>query len=289
MNRLPDFIIIGAMKAATSTLHEQLASQPGIFMSTPKEPYFFSDDPVYANGIDWYCKLFADANADAICGESTTHYSKLPTYPLTIERMRRHLPPDIKFIYIMRHPIDRLVSQYIHQWSEREITVSIHEAIERCPELIAYSQYCRQLTPYFDAFGKEKVLPVFYERLSAQPQHELERICRFIAYDGQPIWQEKVGAQNISSQRMRSSPWRDKVAYAPGISAVRERLIPQTIRDKIKGFWQLNQRPELTPAEIVRLTQIFDEELSKIGKWLNIELSCNNFKSVTSHATLDWT
>ena len=54
MDRLPDFIIIGAMKSATSTLHEQLAVQPGIFMSRPKEPNFFSNDEIVARGLDWY-------------------------------------------------------------------------------------------------------------------------------------------------------------------------------------------------------------------------------------------
>ena len=59
MKPAPHFIIIGAMKCATSSLHEQLASQPGFFMSTPKEPSFFSNDGVFANGFDWYGSLFA--------------------------------------------------------------------------------------------------------------------------------------------------------------------------------------------------------------------------------------
>ncbi len=78
--RLPDFIIIGAMKSATSTLHNQLSAQPGIFMSTPKEPNFFSDDDIYNQGLSWYSGLFSDANARDICGESSTHYTKLPDY-----------------------------------------------------------------------------------------------------------------------------------------------------------------------------------------------------------------
>ncbi len=81
MSRLPDFIIIGAMKSATTTLHGLLASQPGVFMSTPKEPCFFSDDEVWARGVGWYASLFEAAPAGALLGESSTHYTKLPTYP----------------------------------------------------------------------------------------------------------------------------------------------------------------------------------------------------------------
>ena len=91
MTRLPDFIVIGAMKCATSTLHYQLAAQLGIFMSTPKEPNFFSDDKAFAGGIDKYAALFRAATPRDLCGESSTHYTKLPTYPRTVERMRRHL------------------------------------------------------------------------------------------------------------------------------------------------------------------------------------------------------
>jgi hypothetical protein len=84
VNRRPNFIIIGAMKCATSTLHEQLARQPGFFMSQPKEPNFFSDDSAYARGEDWYLGLFAGTRPGDICGESSTHYTKLPTYPGTV-------------------------------------------------------------------------------------------------------------------------------------------------------------------------------------------------------------
>ena len=111
----PDFILIGAMKSATSTLHAQLAQQPGIFMSTPKEPNYFSDDQQYALGEDWYDNLFAAAKPGELCGESSTHYTKLPDYPHTIERMKKRLAAP-RLVYVMRHPVDRLVSHYIHQW-----------------------------------------------------------------------------------------------------------------------------------------------------------------------------
>ena len=102
----PDFVVIGAMKSATTTLHEQLARQPGVFMTRPKEPSFFSDDTVYARGWGWYGAHFRAARDGDLRGESSTHYSKLPTYPRTVERMARDLP-HVKLIYLMRQPIDR--------------------------------------------------------------------------------------------------------------------------------------------------------------------------------------
>src|SRR5262249_44424562 len=154
--------IIGAMKCATSTLHEQLARQPGVFMSTPKEPNFFSDDSQWVRGIKWYESLFEAAPEGALSGESSTHYTKLPTHSSTVKRMQRHLPYHVRFMYVMRHPMDRLISHYIHEWTQRVIDVSIDRAVDRHPELIAYSQYSTQLQPYFEAFGPARVLPMFF-------------------------------------------------------------------------------------------------------------------------------
>ncbi|MGB1251521.1 MAG: sulfotransferase family protein [Candidatus Promineifilaceae bacterium] len=287
MQKLPDFMIIGAMKCATSTLHEQLARQPGIFMCTPKEPYFFSDDPIYAKGMAWYEALFASADASDLCGESTTHYTKLPTYPQTISRIEQHVP-NATFVYVMRHPIDRLVSQYIHQWTEREITVPIDEAVRQHPELIAYSKYSYQLAPYFAQFGRNRVLPVFFDRLRNHSQTELERVCRFIGYAGEPIWDESDQQRNVSSQRMRVSPWRDRIVYSPLVTAIRKRLIPQNVRDRIKQGWQMQERPTLSEDSVAYLTEIFNADLSVLGDWLSIHLTCENFKEVTSQQSLNW-
>ncbi|MEQ9552856.1 MAG: sulfotransferase [Coleofasciculus sp. G3-WIS-01] len=287
MSHSPSFIIIGAMKCATSTLHEQLAVQPGIFMSELKEPNFFSDDDQYAKGMDWYLAHFQPANANDICGESSTHYTKFPTYPKTIERLYNHLP-DVKLIYVMRHPIDRLVSQYIHEWSQRVITVEINQAIAQHPELIYYSQYTRQLQPYFDTFGQQRILPVFLERLFKYPQQELERVCGFIGYPGQPIWDNELSTRNVSTERMRTSKIRDFFVEAPLLKQMRRWLIPKSFRNWVRSLWTMKQKPELESEQVEHLQAIFDQDLAVLGSWLGIELSCHNFKAVVQAEPRNW-
>lgn len=286
MNRPPDFIIIGAMKCATSTLHEQLARQPGIFMSTPKEPNYFSDDEQWSRGRDWYASVFRDA--PALCGESSTHYTKLPTYPTTVERMREVLPPSTKFVYVMRHPIDRLVSQYIHEWTQRVISCGIDQAVERHPELVEYSRYAMQLTPFVDAFGSQAILPVFFERLRSSEQSELERICRFLGYQDAPQWSQDLGARNVSSDRMRGSVVRDALVNAPLLSAIRRHVIPQLWRDRIKRLWTMNRRPELSDHVVRRLEATFDGDLEILNSWFGLELNCGNFREVAAKTTPQW-
>jgi hypothetical protein len=287
--RLPDFIIIGAMKSATTTLHEQLALQPGIFMSRPKEPNFFSDDEIAAKGIDWYRSLFRLADAGDLLGESSTHYSKLPTYPKTIERMRRTLP-DVKLIYVMRHPVDRLVSHYLHEAIREFIIEPIDQAIEGHPELISYGCYGMQLVPFLDAYGPDRVFPVFFDRLVENPQQELEQICRFIGYKGDPRWDFTLKAQNVTSEQLRRSMFREMLVNAPILRALHRRLIWKPWREHLKRLWQIeHERPNLSEQALARLRPIFDADLKRLGVWLGTDLDCDRFREVALAGHHHWT
>ena len=275
------------MKCATSSLHEQLNQQPGIFMSELKEPNFFSNDEEYNKGSEWYLSHFEEANINDLIGESSTHYTKLPTYPHTIERLQKYLP-DAKFIYVMRHLINRLVSQYIHQWSQRVISVGINESIDPHPELLEYSLYTKQLQPYFDTFGQERVLPIFFERMLTTPQTELERICRFIGYKDKPQWYQELNASNVSNQRMIKSAWRDAIVETPGLKQLRRLLILKSFRTWVRSLWTIKKKPDLTAENIDRLTVIFDEDLAVLGSWLGVDLTCDNFQETVKNSSLDW-
>jgi hypothetical protein len=286
--RLPDFIIIGAMKSATTTLHEQLARQPGVFMTRPKEPNFFSDDQVYARGIDWYASLFGEAGPGTLSGESSTHYTKLPAYPQTVARMARALP-SLKVIYVMRHPIDRLISHYGHEVTDGRTTLGIREAVEHLPGLVDYGRYSMQLEPYLGAFGTGNVLPVFFRRVVQCPQEELERIGRFLGLPGRPTWDTTLRPQNVGSERLRRSALRDALVQAPILTPLRKRLIPKRLTEPIKSLWRSGiEPPPLPPDLMARLRDRFDDDLARLGDWLGVRLDCEVFRQVTQARPLDW-
>lgn len=281
MHRLPNFFIIGAMKAATSSLHDQLAAIDGVFMSDPKELYFFSDDPVYAQGLDWYAEHFATASDTDIVGESTTHYAKLPTYPSTIDRLDAAID-DPRFIYVMRHPIDRLLSQYTHMWLEREVTVSFDEAIEGAvPELIDYSRYSYQLEPYFERFGANRVLPVFVDRLRSHGSAELSRVSAFIGIDREVAWNDNIDANNVSAERLQQSSVRDGLKKVPGYDRLRS-LVPEATIERVRDRWRPTDRPSLTPAQEAAVTEVLDADLSQLGSWLGVDLDVATFSETTA-------
>ncbi|WP_193162929.1 sulfotransferase family protein [Microbulbifer hainanensis] len=288
---LPDFFIVGAMKSATSSLHEQLAALPGIFMSQPKEPNFFSDDTIFSRGKDWYRDCFAGAAANDLIGESSTHYAKLPDYPNALPRLVESVS-EAKIIYVMRHPIERLVSQYIHEWSQNLITDPIDVAIRTHTPLVDYSRYHYQISPYLQTFGASSVLPVFFERLKLSPDTELRRICRFIGLTNQQCeqvqWRQDQAPSNVSSERIRKFPLYQILIEASPMQMIRRKLVPQSVRDAIKRRLTMAQRPEISLQVTTDLECIFDHDLKKLGQLFNVDLNCANYRELVTGKPLDW-
>ena len=272
----PDFIIIGAMKCATSALHDQLVLQPYFFMSTPKEPNYFSDDEVYAKGEEWYTNLFVKSKSGLIRGESSTHYTKQPTYPKTVERMLKYAP-EVKFIYVMRHPVERLISHYIHEWSQGVIGCDINKAIKSFPELLDYGCYDMQLDPYLKQFGSLQVLPLFAERLRSTPLRELETIFEFLNIDAIPVWHSNT-LSNVSAERMKHCKWRDAIVDNSVLQVLRRTFVPKKMRTKIRNLWTIKKRPTLSSESLNYVEKIFNRDLEKLSSKLGIELNCGNFK-----------
>lgn len=291
MNPGPHFIIIGAMKCATSTLHDRLAEQPGVFMTEPKEPCYFSDDEVYARGEAWYRSLFEDAGPGELRGESSTHYTKLPTHPHTVERCAALRPPEsgLKLIYVMRDPIDRIVSQYVHEWSMRLTDAPIDRSVDELPILVDYSRYAMQLSPWFEVYGKERVLPVCFERFTAEPERELERVAAFLGLPHPLVHDTRSEAVNASAQRIRASPWRDRLVEYPALRALRRTLVPKSFRTWVRSRWAIRDRPRLSDAVRERLESELDPEMKRLGDWLGRELSCATWKQAVREGDApDW-
>ena len=115
---LPNLIVIGAAKCGTTSLHAYLDEHPEIAMSREKELHFFVDRKNWGRGIEWYEAQF-DASAP-VRGESSPGYSAYPLYEGVAERMAR-VVPDAKLVYLVRDPVERVVSHYTHRtvnWPE---------------------------------------------------------------------------------------------------------------------------------------------------------------------------
>ncbi|WP_371060683.1 sulfotransferase [Rhodosalinus sp. 5P4] len=241
---LPDFLIIGAMKCGTSTLQAQLAHQKGVFMSTPKEPNYFSDDQIYARGRSWYEALFADAAPGDLKGEASTHYTKLPTYPQTLPRMRAMLDAP-RLVYMIRNPMVRAVSHYIHEWTEGRVGSDAREAFHATPEIAAYGFYGMQIAPFAEAYGPDRILLTSLEQISADPEAAFAEIRDFLGLPYGAAWVHDMPAQNVSAARMRRLPMQGLLIDNPVATSMRRALVPKALRNWVRARRTMTTRPDI--------------------------------------------
>lgn len=239
----PDFIVIGAMKCGTTTLAAQLGAQDGFFMTDPKEPNYFSDDKVFVKGPDWYAALFAEAGPGDIKGEASTHYTKRPDFPRTLERMQA-AAPKVKLVYMIRNPLDRLVSHYIHAWSEGLFDSALNAThLDRHPALIDYGRYGWQVAPYIEAYGRDTVLLTSLERLKRDETAELQRIAAHLGHDGPVTWHPELEHENVSSERVRRLPLHAFLIDHPLAARLRRTFVPKSFRQKVREARTMKDRP----------------------------------------------
>lgn len=261
----PDFIIIGAMKCGTTTLQAQLAAQPGVFMTDPKEPNYFSDDDIYAKGAAWYQALFAGAASGDMTGEASTHYTKRPTYPDTLARMQADLPEPPKLIYMIRNPLERAVSHYIHEWTEARMGGDPVAEFARHPEMAEYGCYAMQIAPFIDAFGKNRVYLTSLEQIKQDPDAEFARITAFLGLPDGLRWQHAQKAQNVSADRARRIPLQGLLIDNPVARTLRQRLVPKSLRQKVRQSLTMQGRPALPEDLKIDLMARFLEDRTALA------------------------
>ena len=167
------------MKAGTSSLHYYVDAHPDIAMTRAKELNFFSLDRIWAKGTHWYGKQFDPRSR--VRGESSPSYSKYPHVPSVPERMAT-IVPDAKLIYLVRDPIDRAVSHYVHVSESGRDDRTLNEALsqlERNPYLDC-SSYAMQLDRYLGHFPRSRILVVQSEALRTRREETLRSIFRFL-------------------------------------------------------------------------------------------------------------
>ena len=261
----PDFVIVGAMKCGTSTLAAQMGLQDGIFMTTPKEPNYFSDDAVFAKGPGWYAALFDAAGPGDIKGEASTHYTKLPTYPRTLDRMAAALG-QVRILYIIRNPVARAVSHYMHEWSMGGMSAGIAEEAAAHPEMVDYGRYGMQIAPFVERFGRENVCLLSLEGMKADPAGALAEACRFVGLDAAPVWHPEAGEQNVSAERYRRLPFQRLIVDNPVATALRRTLVPKGLRERIRKARSIGPKPELPEALRQRMVAEFLEDRAHLAE-----------------------
>jgi hypothetical protein len=180
---LPTFVIIGVMKCGTTSLHYYLAEHPEVCMPPKKkETDFFVADLNYRRGLAWYESLFT--RPAKACGEASPHYAMSWQFPGVPERMHAVLP-EAKLIYLVRDPLERMISEYRHCYAMGLEHRSLQAALgdEKCNRYVSDSRYCQNLLPFLAKYPQERLLVLSAEDLLDHRAVTLRRVFEFIGVD----------------------------------------------------------------------------------------------------------
>lgn len=269
---LPNFIVIGAAKCGTTSICDLLGKHHDIFMCSLKEPYYFCRKEDYESPEiqDWYKSLFVDAGSFTAVGEGSTAYTHPDVCKLTARRIANAIP-GCKLIFMVRHPIKRLESDWKMRRREEWTPDSINTAIKEQPTLVTHGMYWSNLKEYVALFPDEQILVIFLEDFVTNPERELRRCFRFLCVD------DSIIIKDAEKPRNKSSNIRKDGAVASMLRKIRifcwmKDMLPENGRELIKSILMRKQEFEVEWDEglkrkvIEQLKKDADIFLKRYGK-----------------------
>ena len=296
---MTDFLVVGAQKAGTTSLHRYLSSNNNLFLPDSKELAFFWNEDYFRKGIDWYEQFFRDLAAKSrLTGEVSPQYM----YSRKCAERIREYNPDIKIIMCLRDPIERAYSHYrmnVELGTESRSFEAIASLFIRCREesgdpeksYFGLGMYGKILGWYSECFDERQILFVYSESLRASRGETLKEICEFlgVAYD---FDNEVVGREYHSAGKVRFRLIHDLMLHSNRIPQWPKLVVKYLVGEqrlyrllhKIKTEWNIASRaPEVErPLDSEMLVKIraaymvdddrFFQHASRKHPWLGGDL-----------------
>jgi hypothetical protein len=223
LQHLPTFLVIGAMKAGTTSLYHYLKSHDQIFMPHMKELEFFALEANWFRGMSWYRRQFRGSGNAVARGEASPIYTQCPTHKGVPERIAAVLP-DVRLVYVVRDPIARMRSHYQHLVMTGVEKSPPEVALLQNPVYLDSSRYAMQLERYLDHFPREQILIVTSDDLKADRLATVQRVYRFLGVD--PTHVPEVLATEFYRTEQRST-------YSPAVLYARRLAKRHLLQGKI--------------------------------------------------------
>ncbi|MEM1244796.1 MAG: sulfotransferase [Acidobacteriota bacterium] len=274
---LPNLLILGAMKCATTTLHHALAEHPDVFMARDKELNFFLEDRNWRRGLTWYAAQF-EARA-RVRGESSPNYSKATLHKGVAERIAATLP-ETRLIYSVRDPVRRAVSHYRHNVLDGRESRTLREALLVHPERNHYlqcSRYHQQLAPYLRHFPRRQLRLVVVEELKGDFQGEMSRLYDFLEIDPHPAHSQETRRLHRTAAKRRKTPLRAWLGSRRGATRLR-RASPKPIYELFDRLTTRQWESEpVDPALGAEIAATLREDAERFRETFDLELPWSTF------------
>ena len=295
---MPNFLIIGAAKAGTSSLYHYLIQHPQVYMSPIKEPRFFAPelytehckdpyrDPANKHrtspmSIDEYCDLFKEVSNELALGEASTEYLYIPKTP---ERIKQHIP-NVKLIAMLRNPVERAFSSFCYQLRDGCEKLTFEEALREEEKRILEKKwwpgwhyqkagfYYAQVKRYFDTFERNQIKIYLYEDFEADSISIVQDIFQFLNVDDTFI--PSLTRVNVSGTP-KSKTLHYLLTRDNSIKAIFKPLFPKQLRGRIAQGIQkqnLGNKPTISPEFRQELIQSYRKDILKLQNLIGQDLS----------------
>lgn len=244
-----DFIVIGAMKAATSTVCAYFEDHPDVYMVPGGEPNFFSRDENYAQGVAWYHQNLAPRAGEQLAAEGSNHYSARALHPDCAARMAAY-NPNLKIIYMLRHPMERIVSAWIQNRVNKGdgVPPTLDRAVQEMPDVyVGQSQYWHNLEPYRAHFDDAQIFVGFMEDLNRDEAGFFAGLTDFLGIASHEV---QRGHLNKSAGKRVPTRAYSAINQSPIVRSLKG-FFPKGIRQQVKTRLlskPVDRKPEFSPA-----------------------------------------
>lgn len=309
MNEIkPNFFLVGAAKAGTTSLYNYLSEHPDIYFSPLKEPNYFSTDikpeafsATYRKNTfldveqyfshshlphlqlsfvrkpEYYHRLFENVSHQKAIGEASTSY----LYSQEAASNIRNYQPDARILAIIRNPVDRIISHYQMALRYGHIHKSFREAVEEdinnphkgwgISELfIELGMYYEQLKRYYDTFGQRKVKVLLFDDLVNEPERTIKTCHRFLGVAEQPP--ARFGQHNPA--RIPRYRYLNKFMTDSGLKNLLKYVLPSALQEKLKtNMFDDGDKVHIPQQDIDFLRKIYKTDIHQTSQLIDRDLT----------------
>ncbi len=306
--QLPDFIIVGAAKAGTTSLYQYLKQHPEIYFPPIKEVNFFCTDirpenfrAEYAKSvyldvddfissgmkhevfhgfvktIDQYEKIFEPAGPKKILGELSNTY----LYSETAAKKIYETLPGAKIIMVLRNPFDRAFSHYKMDYNNGlvngDFITELKNDMSKTERGWGISNlyfelglYSKQVKRYYESFPRNQLLILFYDEWKKDQQIFFKTICSFIGAD--PDFRFDFSTRHNESKSR--SPIILFLKKQKKLFGFLSRLLSKKIKSRLMKLFSSNKKlPEITPEERKQVIELYRHDIVELSELLKTDLS----------------
>lgn len=283
----PNFFIVGAPKAGTTSLYHYLTGHPEVFLSTPKEVNYFSAEEIEAQGLYYddvrigelqtYLELFSEARDEIAVGEASVSYLY---YPKTPEKLHA-FAPDARIVILLRDPIERGFSHYLMDHRLGLVNLEYAEVVRRSgshPNLELYYQqyvslgfYYEQVKRYLDLFGAGQVRIYLSEELKHDTQGVIRDLYAFLGVTAD--YEPDTTALHNAYTAPRNTLIK-KLYAIHGLRKALASLVPDALKAGIQNLlFRKSRKPELDPKLRGELAELYRGDVAKLARLIGRDLS----------------